>query len=179
MKEKENGISLISLIITLVVIIILASISVKMGTNTIRNTGLQTFKTNMLLIEAKTKEYVENASYDLGVKPNEATEDMKTKAKSELKGTPITDSDNSKLEEMGIDVSLSQTPYVYIYKLSTEDLDSMGLKNVDSDEEDGFYIVIYNVPDVSVKIYNTKGFDIGNNNVKYCLDDIRDINHIE
>ena len=180
MKIKDSkGITMVALVVTVIVIMILAGITVYMGTGTIRNTALQTFKTNMLLIEAKAREYVENASYDLGVKPAEATPEMINKAKSELKGTPTTESDKSKLQEMGIDPSITNTEYVYIYKLSTDDLREMGINDVDSDDTDGWYIVIYNIPDVSVKVYNTTGFEISDGNTKYGLDDIRDIDTVE
>lgn len=180
MKIKENkGITMVALIVTVIVIMILASITVYMGTGTIKNTALQTFKTNMLLIEAKAREYVETASYDLGVKPEEATPEMIDKAKSELKGTATTSSDNAKLQEMGIDTSITGTEYVYIYKLSTDDLRDMGINNVDSDDTDGWYIVVYNIPEVKVQIYNTTGFDLGNGNIKYGLDDIRDIDSVD
>ena len=76
---------------------------------------------------------------------------------------------------MGIDSSITNTEYVYIYKLSTDDLREMGINDVDSDDTDGWYIVIYNIPDVSVKVYNTIGFEISDGNTKYGLDDIRDI----
>ena len=179
MKIKDSkGITMVALVVTVIVIMILAGITVYMGTGTIRNTALQTFKTNMLLIEAKAREYVENASYDLGVKPAEATPEMINKAKSELKGTPTTESDKSKLQEMGIDSSITNTEYVYIYKLSTDDLREMGINDVDSDDTDGWYIVIYNIPDVSVKVYNTTGFEISDGNTKYGLDDIRDIDTV-
>lgn len=179
MKIKDSkGITMVTLVVTVIVIMILAGITVYMGTGTIRNTALQTFKTNMLLIEAKAREYVENASYDLGVKPAEATPEMINKAKSELKGTPTTESDKSKLQEMGIDSSITNTEYVYIYKLSTDDLREMGINDVDSDDTDGWYIVIYNIPDVSVKVYNTTGFEISDGNTKYGLDDIRDIDTV-
>ena len=80
---------------------------------------------------------------------------------------------------MGIDPSITNTEYVYIYKLSTDDLREMGINDVDSDDTDGWYIVIYNIPDVSVKVYNTTGFEISDGNTKYGLDDIRDIDTVE
>ena len=74
---NNKGITLVALVITVIVLLIIASIVVYTGTDTIKNANLQSLKTNMLLIEAKGREYVENASHELGVNPSEATEEMK------------------------------------------------------------------------------------------------------
>ena len=53
----------------------------------------------------------------------------------------------------------------------------MGINGAKSDEEEGYYILIYNIPESTVKVYNTLGFNIGDE-VKYCLDDIREIDEV-
>ena len=56
----------------------------------------------------------------------------------------------------------------------------MGLKNVKSDEKNGYYIVKYDLSDLSdlknsrIEIYNTKGFD-DEGNVVYSLTDIKQV----
>ena len=56
----------------------------------------------------------------------------------------------------------------------------MGLKNVKSDEKDGYYIVKYDLSDLSdlknstIEIYNTEGFD-DEGNVVYSLTDIKQV----
>ena len=64
-----------------------------------------------------------------------------------------------------------------VYKLSTSDLEKMGINGAKSDEEEGYYILIYNIPESTVKVYNTLGFNI-NNEIKYCLDDIWEIDEV-
>ena len=85
-EERNKGVTLATLVITIVVLLILSGITINYGVSNIKRAKIQNIKTNMLLIEAKTKEYVENANYDLGIKPNEATAEMKEKAISELEG---------------------------------------------------------------------------------------------
>ena len=67
MKIKENkGVTLVALIITIVVLLIIASIGVYSGKETIQKANLEAIRTNMLLIEAKAKGVVEKANFQLG-----------------------------------------------------------------------------------------------------------------
>ena len=103
----------------------------------------------MLLIEAKTKEFVENANYDLGIKPEEATDEMKGKSNSELegegKGTKITSSSNMAEEAIKIGINSTDISEGRVILLTTSDLENMGIKGVESNEKDGLYIVVYDV----------------------------------
>ena len=64
MKETK-GITMIALTITIVVMIILAGITVQYGMGLLQNVKLQDLRTNMLLIQAKAKEYVEEVNFQL------------------------------------------------------------------------------------------------------------------
>ena len=178
-KNKNRGITLASLAITIIVLLIIAGISVYSGTDIIKRAKLEELKTNMLLIEAKVKEYGENANYELGVKPEEATEEMKAKATSmiegEGKGTKITSSDSIYTTLTSIGVEQKAIDDGTIYKLSTDDLSKLGIKDVKSDDKEGWYVVAYDITNNSAKIYNTKGVKAGKNTLKYGLDDIRDL----
>ena len=165
---NNKGITLVALVITVIVLLIIASIVVYTGTDTIKNANLQSLKTNMLLIEAKGREYVENASHELGVNPSEATEEMKNRSASMLVGTKIENTD-SLVSHLNIDSKYS------VYKLSEEDLNNMGIRDITSNDEDGWYIIAYDVTGADVKIYNTEGIRVSDGTVKYCLDDIRDL----
>ena len=181
-NKKEKGITLVSLITTIIVLLIIAGITINYSNNSVRNANLQTFKTNMLLIEAKAKEYVENASFELGVEPNNATEEMKTKANSHLKGTVVTSAQDPELvNKLTNTVGISQEDInnKLIYKLSTQDLKDMGINDVESDEKNGYYIVKYDKNNAKATIYNTEGFRLESGEVKYCLDDIRDIDTVD
>ena len=172
MKARENkGITMVTLVITIIVLLIIAGIGIYSGTGTIKKAKLEELKTNMLLIQAKAKEYVENANFKLGTKIDDAQEterdDRIGKAKAELKGEEIEKSDISdiireKEEDEGNDI--------YYYKLTEEQLKEIGLSDVKSSTQNGEYIVEYDIKKAQVEIYHTKGY-----NGKYSLTDIEEI----
>ena len=176
-KENNKGVTLIALAITIAVLIIIASITIKFGSESKNKAKVQNIKTNMLLIEAKTKEFVENANYDLGIKPEEATDEMKEKSNSELegegKGTKVITSSSISTELNIMGITSEEISNGNVYQISTTDLEKMGIKGVESSEKKGWYIVVYDITNSNVKIYNTKGIKTNNNETKYCLDDIR------
>ena len=171
--KKNRGITMVALVITIVVLLIIAGISIGAGNNAIKNSKLENLKTNMLLIEVKAKEQLENAKFRLGTSFDKATAEEKTNrvntAKSEFTGEEIVDGNifNNNIKE-------DNTNNIYYYKLSTQDLIDMGLKNVKSDEKNGYYIVKYNLQDSTIEIYNTEGFD-DEGNVVYSLTDIKQV----
>ena len=57
--KKDSGITLVALVITIIIIMILASISVYEGKQIIAKSKVQTLETNMLTIKAKAKVYAE------------------------------------------------------------------------------------------------------------------------
>ena len=167
-KKNNKGITLLALVIIIVIITIIAGITIRYAMEAIRLATLQNTKTNMLLIEAKAKEYVENANFDLGIKPEEATE--------ELKGTLVTNREllASKLPDIGI--SASDITNGNVYKLTSEDLENMNIRGVESNDEKGWYVIVYNIPNASAKIYHTYGVKLESGEIKYALDDFRDDN---
>lgn len=164
----NKGITLIALVITIVVLLIIATISVYSGKETIKKAKIEEVKTNMLLIQAKAKEYVENANFKLGTKIDEAQEiernDRISKAKEELKGNEIQKSD------IDITISDKEGKYIYYYKLTEDQLKEIGLSDVKSNTQDGEYMVEYDLEKAQVEIYNTKGYE-----GKYSLTDIEKI----
>ena len=70
--KKEEGVTLVALSITIIVIIILAGIAINGSTNMIKKAKLEELKTNMLLIQAKAREYVEDATFKMGINPDES-----------------------------------------------------------------------------------------------------------
>lgn len=177
--KKNKGVTMLSLVITIILLLIVAGISIGTGNNVIKRSQLENLETNMLLIKVKAKEYVENANFKLGTNIENATDKDKKieEAKKQLVGEIITQGDifngidnitTQKIEE-------DKTNYIYYYKISTQDLTNMGLLNVYSDDEKGWYIIKYNIKNVETEIYNTKGFK-NQNNKYYTLTQIQDIN---
>lgn len=163
MKVKNNkGITLIALTITIIILLILASITIYSGKESIKKAQLEILKTNMLLIKAKAKEYVEQASFKNGVNKSEISEE----AKNELKGKEANASDYSK---QNITINGGEI----LYKLTSDNLKEMGLKDVKlgSNEE---YLVKYNIKDVTVEVYNTSGYE-NNGTTVYSLSELEKI----
>lgn len=173
--KEEKGITLIVLVVTIVVLLILASITMNGGNDIIDKSKLEGLKTNMLLIQTKAKEYVENAKFELGIKPEEATEAMKEKARLELegenKGTKVNIGESIANEANRIGISQDEIEKGNVFWLSTSNLEKMGIKNTKSDEKKGYYIIVYNLEEATAEIYNTVGYKD-----RYSLTDIENIN---
>lgn len=180
MKENK-GITMVVLVITIVMLLILAGISIGTGNNIIKRSKLENLKTNMLLIKVKGKEYVENANFNLGTSIDQATAEEKStrieKAKTELKGEEIIDG-NIFIGNINItteNMAEENANYIYYYKLTTQNLIDMGLSNVESDENKGWYIIKYDINNVQLEVYNTEGFE-NDENKYYSLTEIQNLN---
>ena len=119
----------------------------------------------------KAKEYIENASFQLGVNPGD---DKWTKAETYLqgedKGTKVKNTDAMASTLTSIGISSGDISTGKVYQLSTSNLEKMGINNVQSDSEDGYYIIVYDLDNTTAEIYNTIGYDN-----KYSLTDIQNI----
>ena len=151
---KNKGITLISLVITIVVLLILAFSSVTISTNILSYTNLQTIRTNMLQIQAKAKMAEEKANFQkdenllVGIKIDEIT-------------------DNPKIQDLFNKEIIKQDEEYYM--LSKQDLERWDLIDVQID--DG-YLVNYKTDEV---IY-VKGVKGKQDNLYYKLTDIMEQN---
>lgn len=163
--KKNKGITMVSLVITIIILLILASISIGVGNNVIKKSELENLKTNMLLIKVKGKEYIENANFNLGTTIDTVAEEEKNnriqKAKEKLKGEEIQEESifNGNINLTMDNITIDNTNYIYYYKLTTQNLKDIGFSNVESDENNGWYIIKYDIKNVQVEVYNTKGFE--------------------
>ena len=57
--KNEKGITILALVITIIILLIIASISINAGSQLIQEAKVQTIETNMLAIRAKAKAYAE------------------------------------------------------------------------------------------------------------------------
>lgn len=176
--KSNKGITMITLVITIIVLLIIAGISIGEGNNIIQQSKLENIKTNMLLIKAKGKQYVESANFKLGTSFDTATDKEKriTSAKGELKGEEITD---ISIFDGNINISQEQlttdnSNYIYYYKLTTNNLTEIGVSNVKSDEKNGWYIIRYDIKNSEIELYNTNGFE-NNENKYFSLNELQNI----
>lgn len=135
--KKTEGITIVALTITVIVLIILASIGIYTGTEIIKQANLQNINTNMMLIQAKTKTISEQAKFN--------------KDTSNYKGTKLAEvTGNKDVEKLLLENTIEDSENCYL--LSQTDLNEMGLEKV---KEDSGYIVNYETNEI---IY-VKGFE--------------------
>ena len=122
--NNQKGITIVVLTITITILIILAGITIYIGKESVKKANLEGLKTNMLLIETKAREFVENASFDLGINPQNATDEMKTNAQNELngesKGTLVNSDDSIINQLLNMGISQEDINNKNVYKLTTE-----------------------------------------------------------
>ena len=117
---KDKGITIISLTITIIVITIIAGITIHIGSSMIKKANLEELKTNMLLIQAKAKQYVEEANFKLGPRISEANEEDRANrinsAKTELKGNILASQEKTDLAASNkINISDDDPEYTFYY----------------------------------------------------------------
>lgn len=130
MERSQKGITIVSLVITIIILLIIGGTTVYIGTSVIKQATLQTVNTNMMLIQAKTKTIAEQAKF------NNNQDNYKGTVLSEVSG-------NKKIDEL-LEVGVIDDASKF-YLLSKDDLVSMGLEKIDI--EDG-YIVNYETEEV-------------------------------
>ena len=164
MNRKERGVTLVALVITVVVLLIIASIAVYSGSETVRKAKLEELRTNMLLIEAKAKGLVEEVNFKIGLtKPeDEGYAVKKEQAENEVyKGAGL---------EKATDVSApSAIPVSECYKVTDATLQNWGLEDMEKEEGEE-YLIKFDDVNATVEVYNTLGY-----NGKYSLTEIDSI----
>ena len=164
MNRKERGVTLVALVITVVVLLIIASIAVYSGSETVRKAKLEELRTNMLLIEAKAKGLVEEVNFKIGLTKPEETEyaGKKEQAENEVYG-------GAGLEK-ATDVSApSAIPVSECYKVTDATLQNWGLEDMEKEEGEE-YLIKFDDVNATVEVYNTLGY-----NGKYSLTEIDSI----
>lgn len=174
MKEKNSGITLVSLVITIIVLIILASITVYSGISTIRSSRLTKFTTELKMMQQKVNElydsYTNNKSVTVnGIeyvgKGQAATETTQSiPGIQEIGENPDGIFNTSRLEEIfseeGSGIT-DKTGYMYY---DTETITALGLENMEYE----FFVNVANRSVVSIEGFNDYG------NIYYTLDQVPD-----
>ena len=141
--KEEKGITLVILIAIVMVLLIIAGVGVSSGLNIMKKASIESLKTNMLLLQAKGKEYVENTNFHFGT--GELSEEQKTEIKNQyLKGTLAQGELPEKLKENE-----------EAYQLSSQDMQDMGLNDLVETAKD--YLMIYNIQEEYVDIMYKPG----------------------
>lgn len=154
--KKQKGVTLIALTITIVVMMILAGITISVGTDLIKQAKLQDLRTNMLLIQAKAKESLEEVAFQTANMDPSTDIDKINDIKSEnYKGQPLS---GSVAESEATATNKIDTDNIGdYYYLEPQDLKEMGIEDLPTGDY-GYFIVRYNLADIKVEVINTNGF---------------------
>lgn len=153
---NNKGITMVTLVITIVIMLILAGVTITGAYSLIKKAQLENLKTNMLLIQAKTKTALEEYNF--------------SKDESKLIGSQIQEIDTdkiAKLQKAGENYSNDW------YCLNQEELNNMNLSDVKLPENEYFFVK-YNKEDLTVEILYTQGFE-ENNKIKYTLTQLQNM----
>ena len=130
--NKENGITIIALIITIILMLILAGVGMHFGSDAVNKAKLEDIKTDMISIKTKAQIIAEQYNF---------------KDIDSLVGTQITDTEATKL---GI------TNNENVRKWSSQDLSNQGLSTIKGD----IYIVNYSLEDIKAcEVYYLEGYE--------------------
>lgn len=154
---SNKGITLVSLVITIIVMLILAGVTITVGYSIVEKANLENLKTNMLLIQAKAKTSLEEYHF--------------SKDETNLIGTKISDADKN------IIIKLNNTIGTDVidnwYYLQDTDLEQMSLSNIKLPKNE-YYLVKYDEENLDVEVLYTKGYTKGNQ-TKYTLTDLKNM----
>ena len=164
--KNEKGITLIVLTVTIIIMLIIASIAIYAGTESIKNAKLEALKTNMLLIQAKAKEYVEEVSFKIGVTTGVDASEVENRTNQARTEIYVNE---AQLEIVTDTSKIPELTSGNTYKVGQEALKKMGLEQIEN--TNGEYWVTFDEENCTVEVYNTEGYQ-----GKYSLTDIENIN---
>lgn len=143
--KLENGITIIALIITIILMLILAGVGMHFGSGALDKAKLEDIKTDMISIKTKAKIITEQYNF---------------KDREDLVGSKASDEEIQKL-------GLTEKEKNQIRKLSSEDLSNQGLSSIEGD----VYVVYYDKSNPNnCEVYYLNGYQ-----GKYSLSELQDI----
>lgn len=150
--EDNRGITLVALVVTIIVLLILAGIGINTGISSMEKVKLEELKTNMLLIEAKARECVEEANFRMGGSTEDTVVDS---VRTEIYETNnrLEKADSTNVPNIPDEIDLDNC-----YVITQETFDLWGLNKIKLSEDEK-YLVKFNESRIEVEVYNTKGYD--------------------
>lgn len=147
--KNKNGITIIALVITVIVMLILVGVTVKIGTDSIDESEKQDIITNMISIKTKAKIVKDKYNF----------KDIES-----LVGISLTD--NTEYNTQAIENLLPEEKDKY-YIWTQDDLNNQGLTTIKSNKSE-FYVVYYG-DNTNIEVYYSKGI-----NGKYSLTELQE-----
>ncbi len=156
--KKNKGITIISLIITIIVLLIITGTVINEGKKAINKAQLEEIRTNMLLIQAKAKEYVEKANFKIGIKPTDEAKMSEYEEKINNVREEIYEGEAKlqKTTETSLPSEINVTDTLYTVTNAT--LQEWGLNKIQTKTGET-YLIEFDDTNATVEIYNTKGYN--------------------
>ena len=152
--KNGKGVTLLTLIITIVVMIIIASIAIYSGSQVIKDAQKEDVKTNMLLIQAEMKNYVEQAKFE---------------GKDTIDGVTV---NNVTLHIQSADDAVNGAGNeVKNYYRILNDMSDFNLGNLNKPE---LYLIAFDINKVEVYVYFLNGIEDSNGSIYYELSEMID-----
>lgn len=149
--KSEKGMTTKSVVIIIFILILIVCTAIYGLNKMIKEQESENLKTNMLIIQAKSKSYCENAKNKLGASPTDETRESAKEYLNEF--------GSKYYESLNLDISkfnLEDTEYLYL--LTTDSFEKMGIDEIQSNEKNGYYFVKFDIENETVEVFNTKGF---------------------
>lgn len=165
--KRQSGITIVALIITVIIMLMLAGVSVYYGSDAVKKGKLEDIKTNMISIKAKAKIITEEYNFKdienlVGTKLDENAEQEGLQTET----YKIADELKRKFEEKN-ENGEAKFDITRLYVWTNEDLEAQSLGAINIDNEK-FYIVYYNLENTNeCEVYYSKGFE-----EKYSLSEL-------
>ena len=161
LDKNEKGVTLIALIITIIILMIIAGISIYNGRDVLKNAKLEELRTNMLLIQAKSKEYIEQATFQMGINSDDS---KKAEVRQEVY---VNDAGLEKADSVPSQFKISDTSTCYWLTEAAQQ--KWGLEEIKLEDQEK-YLIQFDEENQIVEVYNTLGYD-----EKYSLTEINEI----
>lgn len=166
--NNSSGITLVALAITIIVMMIIATISIYEGRKIIKEAKVQTLETNMLAIKAKAKTYLEEVEAATWALP-ESGENNKADTRISFLTNPIDENgyemENTELTDANqinqLKDDLKSATNIEAYSITENTLKKMGLDEAIEDIKDGDkYIMVFAIDTEGNNIVNVNSIDI-------------------
>ena len=141
--KNKSGITLIALIITIIVILILAGITINEGKELIKKSKIESILTNMITIKANAKVYAEEINAEVWDLSD--TDKVIQRKELFLNKYKMSEGDSSAIAK--VDSSINDQNGCEAYNITKDTLTEMGLSDLASNSEDGEFVVVYNSKD--------------------------------
>ena len=154
--KNEKVITLVALTITIILMLIIASITIYSGKSVIKEAKLEELKTNMLLIEAKARECVEDANFKIGLSQDDETKIESVRA--EVYGNANLKLSTQTTVNIPNEISSDVTTNEILYWVTPETMKAWGLNKIELEDGEAYFIK-FNEKNVSVEVYNNLGYE--------------------